>query len=817
MGLALLNLCLLLLIWWRLNNFGNIVRKNHFYLLLLSLGFSLFGETPDAMWRTAFKAFDQAEIHLKKGDIEKSDDEYNAALAKFLKIRVDYPQWEITSVNYRINECKDRLAEIKEKRKAPENKKNLSSLLGTEKLRAERDRYKQAMLIAYKKYKKFEKEAELMKALLRKAQKDAGDFNQNDSFLEQAVMDKRKLELEIKSLKEKLEANEKNKDISAQIKVAEVQQRMDKLLLDSQKEKRELQDVIVGLKKTLLEKQNQYQDQKKLYNQMKEISADSEKEKTKYVEQLGTKDKQIINLKKQLADSKSREINLNSAVNLAQQSLLNAEKREKESNAKLLDQLSELNKIILAEKSRADKFEQSYKLMQTKNENNNQVNLVNTQIIKLKKELESLQNTLKNERKLAAIKSVNNEKKILAQQKKTDKILAERNDLEIKLNDYIRQNKKLSDDATKAGVALNQEQLKNSQLKKQLIERETSYVNNLKNTTMAQEKELVDLKRKLKEQQDINNIYSSRLESSSTSLLALKQQLKELSEDAKSQVKNKKSNSNELALIKKIEESESLNKKLNSELISLRERYVKLNKMSGAQDDEIIGRYLKVKKSYDALKIDYKKLAERNLGEINGGSKSDSFVNESSENVKRKVETYIYDAYKASANGKTQAALGLYAKALELDTENLDALMRTGVLYYQLGQLSEAERYLKRAFYQNPDDTNILIPLAMSVLDQADYHMGISFLSRAVALKPDNDELRVNLGVTLQALGWEKAALAEMEKAYELNAKNAQTALNLSVLYLSQTPKKVNSAREMYEKALALGAQKSPVMEELLK
>ncbi|WDE97023.1 tetratricopeptide repeat protein [Lentisphaera profundi] len=775
------------------------------FISLLLFNFTVLCETPEAMWKSAFQEFDKAEIHFKKAEHSKADSAFSTALAKFLKISVDYPSWETTSVSYRVNECKDKLNEIKN---LPSSKNNDAIKKGSDKsdlnkIRAERDKYAKAMIMSYNKNKKYKREMELLKALLSQAQKSAGSNSQTNSDLENAILGKRKLELTIKGLESEISELKIKKATSNEQELIDLQSKMDTFLLDAQKKQRVLEANLNTSQKTLLQKNNTLMDQKRLYKELKALSVESELEKKLYLDQMSEKNTQITKLSKEVNSLKGQKMNMSSSLNLAQKSLVDTENREKASQEKLFKQIESLQGKNIALNARLLKMTQqssqlsSEKMTQTK----------------LQVDLTKSNNSLTLERKKNAALITEHEKHLLSVKKSQDTLGNQKTELELKVTGLILENKKLLLRASKAQSEKNIVALKNSQLKEQLIDRETSFVNQLKMTSSKQAEVIKKLTKDLKDKSELNNIYAARLDSSSLAMLSLNEKLKKFLKEENSK-EGQGDDQEKLNLIKKLEASEGLNKKLNGELISLRERYIKLNKFSGQKDDEIIARYVKLKKVHSELQVDFKKLVQRIPSE---GVQESNFTDESSENINRKIETLIYDAYKASNEGKHQVALGLYAQALELDDKNLDALMRTGILYYQLGQLSEAERYLNQAFYQNPDDANILIPLAMSVLDKADYHLGISLLSRAVALKPEDDELRVNLGVALQALGWEKAALREMEKAYEINDKNAQTALNLAVLYLSQTPKRVTQAKAMYEKALTMGAQKSPLLEELLR
>jgi Flp pilus assembly protein TadD len=354
--------------------------------------------------------------------------------------------------------------------------------------------------------------------------------------------------------------------------------------------------------------------------------------------------------------------------------------------------------------------------------------------------------------------------------------------------------------------------LKYEDVKNKLIIRDTSLTNKLKNELVALEVKLQKTETELLNKTQLISLYTTRLDSSSTQLKKVMADYQLLRESAPAGVGKPLAQIDDQALkyIESYKLAEARNKALNTELMQLRNKIKESEKASLLQEDELIQKLVEYKEKYKETKSNYDQLLlKKSLG-------STEIVTQSTTKASDEVTGFIYEAYKASTEGEYQVALGFYAKALELDSQNFDALLRTGLLYYERNQSSEAERYLTRAFYLSPDDTNVLVALGMCLSEKGEYLMAISLLSRAAALVPENADVRFNLGAIMQAQGWNKSALIETEQAYRLRPNDPQILMNLTILYLAQTPKRVVEAKAMYAKALELGASVSPQLQQIL-
>ena len=172
------------------------------------------------------------------------------------------------------------------------------------------------------------------------------------------------------------------------------------------------------------------------------------------------------------------------------------------------------------------------------------------------------------------------------------------------------------------------------------------------------------------------------------------------------------------------------------------------------------------------------------------------------------------DAEKA---GKREAAIWQYQQILAQDPNNLDALSRLGILAAETGEDETARTHLEAALRQDPDDVETLLALSFVYLRIGQHYLALGTLSRAAAQDPRNPDLQRYLGVACSNLGWAAAAEKQFKTSFELDGTNAETAFNLAVLLATSAPERIDEARTWYRKAIGLGAETDPGMDELFK
>jgi hypothetical protein len=181
------------------------------------------------------------------------------------------------------------------------------------------------------------------------------------------------------------------------------------------------------------------------------------------------------------------------------------------------------------------------------------------------------------------------------------------------------------------------------------------------------------------------------------------------------------------------------------------------------------------------------------------------------------IQTLLHAASNAEAKGNTSTAIWNYQRVLELDTANTGALTRLGNILVDEGQPDAAERYLMRAFYANPDDRDILLPLGFLLVNRNQSALAVSMLSRGVALYPEDPDMHRMLGIGFRSLGWRQAAEVQFLVSYERDKDNPDSPYNLAILYLTSDKPRVADAEKWYQMAIDLGGTPDPQLERAIR
>lgn len=105
---------------------------------------------------------------------------------------------------------------------------------------------------------------------------------------------------------------------------------------------------------------------------------------------------------------------------------------------------------------------------------------------------------------------------------------------------------------------------------------------------------------------------------------------------------------------------------------------------------------------------------------------------------------------------------------------------------------------------ENPQDSGTMIVLANILQNQGDYPGAIGWYEKAVALKPDDVDLRLAFGQALYAFGQLFDAEVQYKKAIELDGKSAKAEYYLAELYQRWTPPRLAEAREHFQRTSEL-------------
>ena len=157
-----------------------------------------------------------------------------------------------------------------------------------------------------------------------------------------------------------------------------------------------------------------------------------------------------------------------------------------------------------------------------------------------------------------------------------------------------------------------------------------------------------------------------------------------------------------------------------------------------------------------------------------------------------------------------------YQRILQHDENNGLVLANLATIEMEQGKLDDAEKHIKAAVVQSPNDPYNLSTLGRLEFLREKYDEALDALSRAARLDPRNPEIQNYLGVTLSHKGLRKQAETALRKAVQLDPNYGPAHNNLAVIYINQQPPLVELARWHYQKALDAGQPHNPDLEKVL-
>jgi tetratricopeptide (TPR) repeat protein len=138
----------------------------------------------------------------------------------------------------------------------------------------------------------------------------------------------------------------------------------------------------------------------------------------------------------------------------------------------------------------------------------------------------------------------------------------------------------------------------------------------------------------------------------------------------------------------------------------------------------------------------------------------------------------------AQPGGGGAAAIPQVAAALDKaknEPDNFDAQKQAGMMYYRIQNLEQAQRYLEQANRINPEDYETKVTLGNINFDAGKYDEAEKLYTAALAQKPDDVNVRTDLGLSFffrQPRDTDRA-IAEYRKALQYDPKHELTLQNL--------------------------------------
>lgn len=99
------------------------------------------------------------------------------------------------------------------------------------------------------------------------------------------------------------------------------------------------------------------------------------------------------------------------------------------------------------------------------------------------------------------------------------------------------------------------------------------------------------------------------------------------------------------------------------------------------------------------------------------------------------------------------------------------------------GQVSARISELEQLVAKDPKNVQAWITLGNDYFDTSQPQKSVQAYARALELQPNNPNVLTDQGVMFRALGFYDRALANFEKAYQLDPKHLQSLYNIGIVY----------------------------------
>lgn len=120
---------------------------------------------------------------------------------------------------------------------------------------------------------------------------------------------------------------------------------------------------------------------------------------------------------------------------------------------------------------------------------------------------------------------------------------------------------------------------------------------------------------------------------------------------------------------------------------------------------------------------------------------------------------------------------------------DLEAQLRAAELYYQIQRFDGAIEFLKKANAIQPDNYEVIVNLGNANFDGGNYAEAEKWYVAALAKKPENHDVRADLGLSFifrEKPDYDKA-IAEFKNVLEKDPSHVQALQNLTVAYTKKS------------------------------
>ena len=145
----------------------------------------------------------------------------------------------------------------------------------------------------------------------------------------------------------------------------------------------------------------------------------------------------------------------------------------------------------------------------------------------------------------------------------------------------------------------------------------------------------------------------------------------------------------------------------------------------------------------------------------------------------------------------------------QVDTPMAGIPMGAGSPADYQARIAEAEKIVAR----DPKNLQAWVSLGNDYFDTAQPQKSIEAYGKALELKPNNPDVLTDQGVMFRRVGWFDKALANFEKAQQIDSKHLQSLYNIGVVYMEDL-KQPEKAIKAWTKYLEMDAT-SPTAQQI--
>ena len=136
------------------------------------------------------------------------------------------------------------------------------------------------------------------------------------------------------------------------------------------------------------------------------------------------------------------------------------------------------------------------------------------------------------------------------------------------------------------------------------------------------------------------------------------------------------------------------------------------------------------------------------------------------------------------SNKNYEEAIKLYTEGLKLRPNDIKSLYRRARSYEELKIYDKAVSDFNKILEIDKENVNALLSLCVNSLRNKDYFSGESYSKKAIKLNPDLDQAHFLLGRSLQYQGLFNDAMKSFKTSISLNSNNSETYYHMGLIYL---------------------------------